>query len=481
MTDNLTPKRKAADNPWYRLATLHGEPTRINDAVVGQNRATWNRCIARTISDDLLASLLKAGYSYEELTPISDVEWLSVKERVGSGLSTEVVDFTDVEIESLFLATGFIFPPLRIGGAVFTRYADFSKATFTSWADFSLTEFSGRSVFRGATFMGTASFIGSEFCQSTDFIDVTFKQLGYFRGARFYGGGPSFQEATFGSTAYFVEAVLNSPNFRASKFTQGTDFRNAIFASVAYFSAATFDGKTDFRKATFTGDTAFFDKAVFADQVDFCNTAFRLRRANFENAEFRSKTDFTNARFAAPPDFSGAALHEATVWRDVNWPTAPKNRGEAETFVDAYKCLKREMERLKRHADELDFFALELRSQRVLLGYPKGLPIAVYGFLSNYGRSYIRPLALLAATVLLGAAFFAVHIAGFYAPLPGRAIGLSFANTFGVLGIRKDLVEPAVLQCLPGWLKVIASVQTAVGIVALFLLGLGIRNHFRMK
>lgn len=62
-----------------------------------------------------------------------------------------------------------------------------------------------------------------------------------------------------------------------------------------------------------------------------------------------------------------------------------------------------------------------------------------------------------------------------------EAIGLSFSNTFGVLGIRKDLIASATLQNLPGWLKVIASVQTGLGIVLLFLFSLGLRNRFRMK
>ena len=71
-----------------------------------------------------------------------------------------------------------------------------------------------------------------------------------------------------------------------------------------------------------------------------------------------------------------------------------------------------EINRLKKHGDELDFFALEQQSRRVLLGW-KGLPIAVYGFLGDYGRSYVRPLSLIGATVLVGAFFFVAHLVGF--------------------------------------------------------------------
>jgi hypothetical protein len=62
-----------------------------------------------------------------------------------------------------------------------------------------------------------------------------------------------------------------------------------------------------------------------------------------------------------------------------------------------------------------------------------------------------------------------------------QAIGLSLANTFGVLGFRKDLIASEVIESLPNTLKVVAALQTAAGIVLLFLFGLAIRNRFRMK
>jgi hypothetical protein len=141
------------------------------------------------------------------------------------------------------------------------------------------------------------------------------------------------------------------------------------------------------------------------------------------------------------------------------------------------------MDRLKKHSYELDFFALELQCRRVLDGRWKGLPIAVYGFVSDYGRSYIRPLLLLATTVLVGAFLFAAQLAGFWTPLLSdlpRAIGISFMNTVSLLG--KPLMKPDMaLADFPDWLKAVGTIQTILGIVLLFLFGLGIRNRFRMK
>jgi hypothetical protein len=146
------------------------------------------------------------------------------------------------------------------------------------------------------------------------------------------------------------------------------------------------------------------------------------------------------------------------------------------------------MDRLKKHEDELDFFARELECRRVLQGTWGGLPIAIYGALCNYGRSYIRQLSILLVTVLVGAIPFRPHLGGritfrpfTYSGHARDALGLSIANTFGILGIRKDLIAASVVEALPPCLKVIATVQTVLGITLLFLFSLGIRNRFRMK
>jgi hypothetical protein len=136
------------------------------------------------------------------------------------------------------------------------------------------------------------------------------------------------------------------------------------------------------------------------------------------------------------------------------------------------------MDRLKKHEDELDFFALELQSRRILqesVLKGSGLPIALYGLVSDYGRSYARPLCALIAVAAFGTLVLLLsgaHLA------PWQSLGLSLANTFNVFGFRKDFFES---QNLPAALKILAALQTILGTILLFLFGLGIRNRFRMK
>jgi hypothetical protein len=176
---------------------------------------------------------------------------------------------------------------------------------------------------------------------------------------------------------------LCAAGFERANFSNGVSFLKSVFSSAAKFENASFSGATDFISATFE------------------------RSSSFVNAKLKSKTSFTGATFKTkPPEFFGAELHEGTVWPGRKaWPI-PKRKDEADDFIRAYERLMLEMDRLKKHEDELDFFALELQSRRVWLGTWAGLPIAIYGTFSDYGRSYLRPLVVLFYLALIGTLAF---------------------------------------------------------------------------
>ncbi|PZR86516.1 MAG: hypothetical protein DLM68_09635 [Hyphomicrobiales bacterium] len=157
--------------------------------------------------------------------------------------------------------------------------------------------------------------------------------------------------------------------------------------------------------------------------------------------------------------------------------TEPNDKDEAGRFIDAYASLKLEMDRLKKHEDELDFFALEMQSRRVLKGPWHGQRICLYGILSNYGRSYVRPLLAILAVIAVGVGAFWY----FGALTPWQSLGLSATNTFNVFGFRKDFIASSVTSGFSPWLEVVSALQTVLGTILLFLFGLGIRNKFRMK
>lgn len=559
MTDKPSDKIKPEDNPWYLLATLHGEAKYRNDEVHARNRTAWNRFMAAELTEHDRALLIQKGRcSAEDLAPfspeeLSEVEKLFSKrylEATGEGqiaksvpalpnLKRDRIDFSNIKFHSSFIAEKFLFPmqikvdfgPFGLVGPP-SGLANFRGAIFSGTADFSDATFLGRADFRGATFLW-ADFKGVIFNHPTLFRPGDWTD---FSGATFFGS------ARFGSATFFGEANFSTATFRQPDFfgVGRADFSDTTFSSGADFSKATFFGEASFSGVTFgklgffRAGRADFSGATFSGEANFLGVTFE-KESLFVNATMKGLTSFEEAKFiSAPPQFFGAKLHEGTVWRGVKWPPPPKDQKEAGPFVAAYERLKLEMDRLKKHEDELDFFALELQSRRVLDGdreqqvselkvfgctvfllppfkiiFEKiktlrlrelfgrfsaqplfarqartirlpctlhGLAIALYGLLSDYGRSYVRPLTGLLITVLVGIPFFWWRLCGFW-----QAAGHSLANTFGVFGFRRDLIGADVLTALPGLLKVLAAAQTVAGIVLLFLLGVAIRNRFRMK
>lgn len=123
------------------------------------------------------------------------------------------------------------------------------------------------------------------------------------------------------------------------------------------------------------------------------------------------------------------------------------------------------------------FFAKELECRRVEVGWFKGLPIGVYGSLCDYGQSYLRPLGSLLAVILVGAVQFWPILEWDFL----LSLGVSAANTLGPLGLRKELIGSTALPELSRWLQFLTGAQMLTGLILLFLIGLGLRNRFRMK
>ena len=251
-------------------------------------------------------------------------------------------------------------------------------------------------------------------------------------------------------------------------------FRSSEYAN---FVSATFTGKAEFGAARFIGNANFIS-STFTRYAGFSRATFH-QAARFTDSELKAPTNFEGSQFLGePPRFHGAKLHEDTVWRGVYWPPAPSNPNEAARFTDAYERLKLEMDRLKKHEDELMFFAKELECRRVTQGQIRGWPIGAYGVLCHYGQSYLRPLGWLVALTLVGAVQF-WPVLNWDFPL---ALGVSTANTLGPLGLRKELMEAGTLPAdLSRWLRFVSGAQMVIGLILLFLIGLGLRNRFRMK
>lgn len=328
---------------------------------------------------------------------------------------------------------------------------DFSGFIFPVGTIFSGATFGDLTKFEGAQFRGNARFDGATFGNNSWFDNAKFKGAAKFEGARF-GDNVRFLRATFGGNARFDGATFDGT----------AKFDGATFESAAKFSGATFVGEADFRSAVF-GGPVYLDGAGFTSvpELRFTKIAthFTLHGVRVEYA----KSD------------------ERAMWLGLSWSKAYPDD------VDRYRRLKELAMAAKDHEREQAFFALELKAKRhyettgwaLLLNY-------AYGGFSGFGRSVMRPMGWLVGVWFLfgvGHSMFAKLEAG--APL-SDGFRLSTAVLLPFVSSARTIYEKA-SEALYGdppaypWVLDLAVVaESALGLGFLFLLGLGLRNRFRL-
>jgi uncharacterized protein YjbI with pentapeptide repeats len=432
---------ECANNPWYILATMHGDQILIgltppNRDLIAKNRSSWNRWIAVSLTDEERSFLINFGIPDEDLKPLDNTEKddhlaaFNIRKNNQAMIMpspSDMIDFSGCVFNDAISFDRYIFRKANFSAAALHNHCFFSRAIFIGDADFRWTKFTNVAYFGQTTFQKGVEFNEAQF-QLARFNDATFRGFTLFFRTEFVG------RALFDGSKFYRSTIFN-----VTKFTYGAAFKN----------------------------TEFHD------------------RIEFINAEFAAKTEFDNACFwRLVPDFRGADMHEATEWHAATWPPPPRDVSDARAQVYAYERLKQEMERLKKHEDEQKFFAKELRARRGLTPVlsESWVMNILYEYTSNYGISIVRPVVWLIVTFLGGVLFFALAPAIHGSPLSlDRAASLSFANIFSFLPYNREIVTDQLFNTLSPSAKAVEAVQSVFGVILLFLLGLGLRNRFRMK
>ena len=429
-SDGKTPTEQ---NPWYVLATIAGEQRGegIYKNLELKNRAYWNAWAGQHLSAEDKAEIKDGfGRSLFEGTP----KWSEVEAEVTEAFTkrlpgldlpdpAEIVDFQNVVFSARVSFDSFYFP----------APAGFTDAKFSEHGDFTDAKFSERADFTHATFSKTANFYLATFSELADFIRATFSETA------------DFGDATFSETADFISAGFSGPvTFVWTKFSGRADFTDASF-----------DAPCNFREAEFKG---------------------------------------------AYPDLEGTLLHAKTniSAEDDFWPKTGKqktgSRQDSEQGEEKrYRFLEDEPQTDKQAAQSCAHLRQNMAAQ--------GLPEAAHFFFrremthrSRISRWWERPFYTLYRGVEYGYGVWqpVVGIIATWALGAGAlwcwgcmsgwtAAGLSFSNIFRFFGFQRVHFEPEIINSLPFPLEVMTAVQTVVGFVLLFLLGLGLRNRFRLK
>ena len=301
--------KPASKNPWYVLATIHGEQTGEgwSEEIAAKNRRIWNGWScghlpkAKRAELAKLANLDEATREAWSETEQAHVETVFVTGR-GMGMTLPdpeaAVDFKDTHFST----------PLSMSQFVFNRAAVFTSAIFDGYAWFDSATFGGDAWFGSATF-STDAWFGS----------ARFSRYAWFDRAKFRG------DARFSSATVSGDAVFNGATFGGDAWFDG-----AAFTGYAWFDSATLSGDAWFDSATFSGD-AWFGNATFDRFANFTGATFG-KIASFSDCQFGRTTSFREARFqGAFPRFSGAILHQNTIFtaNDRFWPAVSSVEPEA--------------------------------------------------------------------------------------------------------------------------------------------------------
>ena len=100
----------------------------------------------------------------------------------------------------------------------------------------------------------------------------------------------------------------------------------------------------------------------------------------------------------------------------------------------------------------------------------------LYGWTSSYGFSVLRPFITLVGLIFLFSFIYRTHTASFY-----TALKLSASNILGPFGLRQVILPKDLISELPGIIQAAVVLQSIFGITLVFLIGLALRNQFRLK
>ena len=296
-------------------------------------------------------------------------------------------------------------------------------------------------------------------------------------------------------------------NFGGAQFLDNAPFIGAKFCSEACFAGAEFFIVASFSQAVFK-NSAPFDGAKFHRVATFAGAQFHDLAA-FNDANFTTTTDFTDCTFAYVPTFHGAKLHEGTTFEAVTWPERPHEKQSPYDAVRAWARLRVEMNRLHKHEDELSFFAKELGARardrrneplvkrslyRSYLALGAGRSVAKpFGWLLGLNTLLFLPIYWYATSAIqwrkLSLRDVLADIVSFN--IPADVVSFTLSQALPLIGgsnpERVDLYRRLFARAdstgidVPLWLEFVGTFQQLVGVVLLFMIGLALRNRFRMK
>lgn len=379
-----------------------------------------------------------------------------------------IADFSDTDFRGMAwqFGGGIWFHDFKFGsgasfkGAKFPRYTSFDRAVFGESSDFSNTFVDARSSFKETKFLENTKL---ESMTVEDWIDFDYAEL---------EGNNSFAKSSFG----------HCTRFNGARFGPDISFNDCFFRQAVCFETIqdTTKEKINWTPYDHTSDTfnaISFKRCLFKEDV------------SFKNREFRDTTTFDGAVFGRPPIFFGCTLHQDMCFKDV---TFPRPTGK-ESSARAYRHLRLSFGQLQAPHEEQLFFRLEMAEIAKGLAGGKRWLFLAYEKLSCYGSSISRPLmayliSFIFFSCVYGVLSWATHCLPDQQKCSFDVSGIEFSilQAIPLPGLEKmaDTLKTELISS-GGYISLVATLfiilQKSISILLIFLIGLALRNTFRIK
>lgn len=305
-----------------------------------------------------------------------------------------------------------------------------------------------------------------------------------FKDYRFGNGDVTFNYATFGGDV----------SFKGAKFGTG----KLSFGAVQYHETIVFAPS----KLLSSSFIFLAVQASRATLIEFPDNCIELTNIDFRGAAFDGPL-FVRGAVPGIPDLRGTkTAHHVDIsalkvtlrrdWPGWHWPFRLSKVTNNSEDAARLRRLKEIAEANKDHQAALRFAADENRAKRWIetSWWGSVLDMAFSGF-SNYGQSILRPSVALSLLIPLFAlvymSFSPLDLRGNFSPsqFTEHGLALSLSNTVPFLPpmvtTRTDTVDLLFPADNPGILVHAAmAAQSLLSLVFVFLIGLGLRNRFRL-
>ena len=377
-------------------------------------------------------------------------------------------------------------------GSVWGDYCSFEDAQWGEFCRFDGASWGQEARFKSARWGRYCMFNGARWCGFTWFSNAEFGGYLVFKNC-FFEHGAVFDFSRFGANIRFAGSIFGGH----LRFTSSDGVET--FSSID-FGGCEFKGDVDFGGRRFLGETNFGtadrsggDICISRDNNGLIVYQENSRFPRFDQVSFGTRFVI----FHKTPNFHGCELHQDTSFEGAKFPT-PSGSEEA---ARSYRTLKLAFSKQQAVREEQRFFRLEMveetmgyrnKSKQALQqfkfltvlreGFTWGLYMA-YSGLSDYGLSVARPLVLLVVAWLVFASIYGSYSSGQSVCMMWQAgcdlqtdwLSFSLQQSLPLHGFEK--LEHTIKGVAVGWL----FLHKTISLAALFLIGLALRNLFKLK